>query len=142
MIKIAVVATVVGIIAMCLVATKPLANQALAAVPCRLTLKADPGSGSLAKGESIEQKLSGTLTCGGTGLGGATITFGGSLPPATGGEERTDSSGNYQGPHFLVHPGDSFFPNAHYAGDSEHSNALAGVRIHIAEKSSGPFTPG
>jgi hypothetical protein len=40
-VKIAMVAIVVGIMALCLVAAKPIGNQAFAY--CDLTLKADPG---------------------------------------------------------------------------------------------------
>jgi hypothetical protein len=132
-IKIAMVLTVLGIMTLCLVVTKPLANHAFAATGCSLTLKADPGSGSLATGESIEQKLSGTLTCGGTGLRGGTITFCG-LHPGMAAGALTDSSGNYQGPHFLVHPGNSFRINVHYGGDSEHSGAVASIPINMKEK--------
>ena len=53
----------------------------------------------------------------------------------------TDSSGNFKGPSFLVHPGDSFSPSAHYGGDSEHAGAAAGLTIKIIEKNSGQFTP-
>jgi hypothetical protein len=132
-IKIAMVLTVVGIMTLCLVVTKPPANNAFAAATCNLTLKADPGSGSLAKGESEEQKLSGTLTCGGAALRGATITFSG-LPPGMAAGAVTDSSGNFQGASFLVHAGDSFTPSAHYGGDSEHLGAAAGVLIKMSTK--------
>jgi hypothetical protein len=53
----------------------------------------------------------------------------------------TDSSGNFQGPHFLLHPGDSFSPSTHYGGDIEHAGAAAGLTIKITEKNSGRFTP-
>jgi hypothetical protein len=128
-IKITMVLTVVGIMTVCLVAP----NHAFAATGCNLTLKADPGSGSLATGKSIEQKLSGTLTCGGTGLRGGTITFSG-LPPGMTAAAVTDSSGNYQGPQFMVHPDDSFTVSAHYGGDSEHLGAAAGIAIKMSTK--------
>ena len=132
------VLTVVGIMTLCLVVTKPAANHAFAAATiqktCNLTLKADPGSGSLATGESAEQKLSGTLTCGFTALEGATITFSGLPPGMAAGAFVTDSSGNFQGPSFLVHPGDSFSPRAHYAGDSGHAGAAAGLIIKMSTK--------
>ena len=75
------VLTVVGIMTLCLVVTKVAANHAFAATTCNLTLKADPGSGSLATGESAEQKLSGTLPCGGTPLARDTISFSGLVCP-------------------------------------------------------------
>src|SRR5215469_4987059 len=138
--KIATVLTLVGIMTLCLGVMTPLANHAFAATTCNLTLKADPGSGSLAKGENMEQKLSGTLTCGGTPQARATISFNG-LPPGMAAAAVTDSSGNFKGPSFLVHPGDSFSPSAHFGGDSEHAGAAAGLTIKITEKDSGEFTP-
>jgi hypothetical protein len=62
-IKIGMILALVGIMTLCLVVTKPSANHAFAVTSCSITLKADPGSGSLAAGESIAQKISGTLTC-------------------------------------------------------------------------------
>jgi hypothetical protein len=137
-IKIAMVLALVGIMTPCLVITKPLANHAFAATACSLTLKADPGSGSLAKGESIDQKISGTLTCGGTGVGGATINLGligGVLYP------KTDSSGNYHET-ITQKAGTSLIINARYAGDSEHSGTSTTAIILLKEKNSGGFTPG
>jgi hypothetical protein len=103
----------------------------------RVTLKADPGSGSLAAGESIDQKISGTLTCGGTGLGGATIQLGligGVLYP------KTDSSGNY---HETIpqKAGTSLILSVRYPGDSEHSKTSTSEIILLKEKNSGGFTP-
>jgi hypothetical protein len=57
---------------LCLVGTKPTANHVFAKTDCSLTVSAAPGSGN-ARHESIGQKLSGTLSCGGTGLSGGTI---------------------------------------------------------------------
>ena len=139
------VLTIVGIMTLCLAVTKPIANHAFAATGCSLTLKADPGTVGLSKGESIEQKLSGTLTCGGTGLGGATITSSGKVSSCSSFEgggsctaaalrpagSVTDSSGNYQGPSFVMHPGDSADVRADYRGDSEHSAAAASTSINI-----------
>jgi hypothetical protein len=137
-IKIAMVLALVGIMTPCLVITKPLANHAFAATACSLTLKADPGSGSLATGESIDQKISGTLTCGGTGLGGATIQLG-----LIGGVlySKTDSSGNY---HETIpqKAGTSLILSARYPGDSEHSKTSISEIILLKEKNSGGFTPG
>lgn len=146
-IKIAAVLTAVGIMTLCLVVTKPSANHAFAATGCSLTLKADPGSGSLATGESIEQKLSGTLTCDGRGLSRQAIEFSGLLPGMPTGAV-TDSSGNYQGAHFLVNPGESFTINARYVACAMaplHTTvcghpAAASTTINIKEKKSGPFT--
>jgi len=139
-IKIAMVLTVVGIMTLCLVVTKPSTNHAFAAgqmqATCDLDLKADPGSKALAAGESVEQKLSGTLTCGGTALKGATISFSG-LPPGMAGVVLTDSSGNFQGPSFRVHAGDSFSPVARFAGDSEHGGAGAREEIHMSALEAG-----
>ena len=143
--KIAMVLTIVGIMTLCLAVTKPIANHAFAATGCSLTLKADPGTVGLSKGESIEQKLSGTLTCGGTGLGGATITSSGTVRSYSSFEgggsgtaaalrpagSVTDNSGNYQGPSFVMHPGESADVRADYRGDSEHSAADASTTINI-----------
>ena len=127
-IKIAMVLTVVGIMTLCLVVTKSSANDAFAATTCRPTiqLNADPG-------ESIEQKISGTLTCGGTGLGGATIQLGligGVLYP------KTDSSGNY---HEIIpqKAGTSLILSARYLGDSEHSKTSTSEIILLKEKTPG-----
>jgi hypothetical protein len=102
-VKIAIVATLVGIMALCLVATKPIGNQAFAY--CDLTLKADPGSGSLAVGESMRQDLSGKLDCSGTGLicplCGATISFTGLSDSPT---VKTDIHGNYHMPITVILP--------------------------------------
>ena len=147
-IAISVIAALVaaGILALCLVATKSLINQAFAATACSLTLKADPGSGVF--GGSIEQRLSGTLTCGGTGLGGATITSSGKVRSCSSFEgggsctaaalrpagSVTNSSGNYQGPSFVMHPGESADVRADYRGDSEHLAAEAAIPIHTSTK--------
>ena len=131
------VLTVVGIMTLCLVVTKPLVNHAFAAATiqatCELDLKVDPGSKALAAGESVEQKLSGTLTCGDTPLKGATISFSG-LPPGMAAAALTDSSGNFQGPSFPVHAGDSFTPTARFAGDSEHAGAEATEVVRMASE--------
>jgi len=129
------VLTVVGIMTLCLVVTKPSTNHAFAAGQmqtgeCELTLKADPGSKDLAPGESVEQKLSGTLTCGGTALKGATISFSG-LPPGMAAAALTDSSGNFQGPSFSAHAGHTYTPAARFAGDSEHGGAGAREVIQV-----------
>jgi len=134
-----------GILTLCPLATKPLANHAFAATACSLTLKADPGSGVFGGTANIEQKLSGTLTCGGTGLGGATITSSGTVRSYSSFEgggsgtaaalrpagSVTDNSGNYQGPSFVMHPGESADVRADYRGDSEHSAADASTSINI-----------
>jgi hypothetical protein len=147
-IKIAMILTVVGIMTLCIVATKPLANQAFALhQSCLITLKADPGSGSLATGESIDQKLSGTLTCRATtthtGLGGATIGFSTSVAGLSGlihsPSATTDSSGNYHGD-IITQAGKSYLIKANYAGDSDHLPAATIKIIHIKEKNSGRFT--
>ena len=130
-IKIATVLTVVGIMTLCLVITNPSSNHAFAqrAVQCSLTLKADPGSGSLATDESVEQKLSGKLSCGGTELLHSVITFSSSPWEGVKGSTFTDSSGNFQGPHFLVYPHDSFTVRAFYGGDSKRS--LSGAEYSL-----------
>jgi len=128
------VLTVVGIMTLSLVVTKPLVNHAFAAATiqatCELDLKVDPGSKALAAGESVEQKLSGTLTCGGTPLKGATISFSG-LPPGMAAAALTDSSGNFQGPSFSAHAGHTYTPAARFAGDSEHGGAGAREVIQV-----------
>jgi hypothetical protein len=113
----ATVLTVVGIMTLCLVVTKSSANDAFAATTCKpsIHLNADPGSVARPAGESVEQKLSGTLTCDGTGIRGATITFSG-LPEEHGGYCCTDSSGKFLGPKFLMHPGDYLTIRAYYGG--------------------------
>lgn len=129
-IKIAMILTVVGIIT--LVVTRSSANDAFASTMCRPTihLNANPGSVARAAGESVEQKLSGTLTCDGTGIRGGTITFSG-LPEPHGAYCCTDSSGKFQGPQFLAHPGDYLTIRAHYGGDSEHSSAAGELIIQV-----------
>jgi hypothetical protein len=136
-IKIATVLTVVGIMTLYLVVTKSSANDAFAATMCRSTihLNADPGSVARAVGESVEQKLSGTLTCDGTGIARATITFSG-LPEEHGAYCCTDSSGKFLGPKFLTYPGDFLTIKAHYGGDSAHSSAVGELIVQIAK-----FTP-
>lgn len=138
-VKLAVVLTVIGIMTLCVVVTKPIANQALA--NCGLTLRADPGSGSLAAGESMQQKLSGKLDCAGTSvicpLCEAIIGFTGLSDSPT--VKPDPLTGNY---HMLitVDSGKSYTINAHtyVGGDS----ASATTTIHIKEKSGGRFTPG
>jgi len=139
-INIAPVLTVVGIMTLCLVVTKPSANHAFAKTFCFLKVDVDPGDRSLATGESIEQKISGTLHCGNpqvslqtTGLGGATISFGG-IPGSAAAESVTDSSGNFQGPHFLVHAGDSLRVSVTYRGDSEHNSIAVSIPITMSSK--------
>ena len=139
-IKVSAIAAIVvaGILTLCLVTTKPLTNQAFAATTCNLTVKADPSSGSLAVGESIGSTISGTLTCGGTGLGGATIDLTGLSSSMS---AKTDSSGNYD-KGILV--GASVKPltvTAHYAGDSEHTSDTVTTQINFQEKNSGRVTP-
>jgi hypothetical protein len=119
----------------CLVVTKPLATHAFAApASCTLSLEANPGSVGLHsvvdRDYSIEEKISGALTCGGTGLRGATIVF----PPGSLGQDKqitfTDNSGNY---HSSMHAqiDKSYTIDATYAGDSEHSGAAARTEITI-----------
>ena len=137
-IAISVIAALVaaGILALCLVATKPLINQAFAATACSLTLKADPGSGVFGGTANIEQKLSGTLTCGGTGLGGAIIAvfYPGGIHSPGSATLKTDSSGIWYGPTFVMHPGDSADVKAGYRGNSEHLGAEAAITIHTSTK--------
>jgi len=130
------VLTIVGIMVLCQVLTKPVVNQALAQTACNITLSADPGSGSLAVGESMGQSLFGTLTCGGAPIAGATIDFTGlSFSPST----KTDSSGSFeQG--ILAQAGQTYTIQAHYAGDNMHQASSATTTIDIKEKNSGHFT--
>jgi hypothetical protein len=90
-IKLAMVATVVEIMTLCLVATKPLNNPVFAACATDLTVKGDPSEGSAPPVTDV----SGMLTCKGKGIHGASITLygpGTMLEHAT-----TDSSGHYDG---------------------------------------------
>jgi len=164
-IKLAVVATVVGVMTLCLGATKPLANQAFAATPCSLTASAVPGSGSIASGESMGQTISGKLSCGGTGLGGATIVITsarGVIPhipqgpswkqtymmvqdKATGEfveqSTTTDSSGNYnQG--IVASAGVAYHYYAHFPGDSQHQPASAETYFDLKVGGAHRFKPG
>jgi hypothetical protein len=156
-IKIAAVATVVGIMALCLLATKPLAGQpgepmSNTGTACSLTMpRADPGSGSLATGESMGQTISGKLTCGGTGLGGATINlhitpgtdccpykfnYGQGVTTST----KTDSSGNYD-KGIVVQAGQFVEVVAYYNGDTDHKGAVpTATHIDIKQKNTGRFT--
>jgi|SRR5215831_7545933 len=128
-----------GILTLCPLATKPLANHAFAATACSLTLKADPGSGVFGGTANIEQKLSGTLSCGGTGLGGAYVLvyFPGGIHSPGSQTLITESSGNFggpRGPSFVMHPGGSADVSAHFKGNSEHSAAEAAITIHTSTK--------
>lgn len=134
--KISMILTVVGIMALCLIAMKPLTNHAVAATACNLTIKADPGSGSLAVGESIGQHLSGNLSCDGKGLDGATIHITGLSSSQS---VKTDSTGEWKYT-FLANAGKSYTIHATFDGDSGHSKASAETTIHIKEKNSGRFT--
>lgn len=134
--KLSVILTVVGIMTLCLIATKPLTNQADAATACDLTIKADPGSGSLARGESIGQHLSGKLSCDGKGLEGATIHITGLSGSHS---VKTDNTGEWKYT-FLAEAGKSYTIHATFDGDSNHSKASAETTIHIKEKNSGRFT--
>jgi hypothetical protein len=132
-IKIAMVMTIVGIMVLCQVLTKPVVNQAFAQTACNLTLSANPGSGSLAVGESITQRLFGTLTCAGVGIAGATIVFtsGFSFSPSV----KTDSSGNYN-LYFLAQSGQTYEIQAYYAGDNNHQTASATTTIDLYSRRS------
>jgi hypothetical protein len=102
-----------------------------------IAVGADPAKGSLSIGESIESTISGQLSCGGTGLGGATINLSGL---SRGYSVTTDPSGNYD-KGILVAAGQTLTITAHYAGDSNHGPASATTTISIREKDSGRFIP-
>ena len=118
---------VAGILILCPLATKPLTNQAFAATPCSLTVSANPSSGSIGWGEKIDSTISGTLTCGGTGLGGAKIDFTTMYSYSI-----TDSSGNYDKVLVCTYNScEPFIVKVHYAGDSEHSAADASTTVNM-----------
>lgn len=124
-IRIPMVLTIAGYMTLCLMITKPSVNHALAATGCSLTLSAEPGSSTLGKG-LIEKVLSGILSCGGTGLGRATIQLSGGSEPYT---VKTDDYGNYH--YALVGHSSSYTINARYAGDSDHSAADATLTLDL-----------
>ena len=142
-IKIAMVLALLGIMTLCLVVTKPLANQAFAQTPCNLTLKATPGSVANTPPEGTVQDLTGKLICGGAGYRGADIHL--SVVPSASGswakDVNTDSSGNFG----LIHSGsgcpgapciglvvnthESYLITAKFAGDGDHKAATARIKI-------------
>jgi hypothetical protein len=142
-IKIAMVLALVGIMTVCLVVTKPLANQAFAQIPCDLTLKANPGSVAPAPAKGQPEDLTGKLICGGAGYSGADIRL--SVVPSASGswavDVNTDSSGNFEftqhsgpGPGLVVQTPESYIITAKYAGDpdhmdGEHKAATASITI-------------
>ena len=145
-IKIAMVLALVGIMTLCLVVTKPLANQAFAKIPCEsLTLKANPGSVPRTPAAGTAQDLTGQLICGGKGNPDAVIR----LVVVPSGESqwavdvKTDSSGNFGLiPHGSGCPGapcvglvvsspTSYIITAKYAGDGIHEAANP-ARIKIS----------
>src|SRR5215467_10550564 len=140
-IKIAMVLILVGIMTLCLVVTKPLANQAFAQTPvCYpfLTLKATPGSVAHTPPEGTPQDLTGKLICGQQGISGADIHL--SVVPSASGswakDVNTDSSGNFGLPcasvkcvGLVVYTPESYIITAKYAGDPEHRAATARITI-------------
>jgi len=135
-------ATIAGIMTLCVVATKPIANQAFAQTPCSLTLSAYPNKGTLATGEGIRSDLTGKLSCGGTGISGATLDF--SCNGCSGEWHRnlkTDDSGNFF-TNIWPMAGESLKITANYGGDSDHGPATATTSIAMKEKSGGRFEPG
>ena len=133
-IKIAMVLILVGIMTLCLVVTKPLANQAFAQNPvCYpfLTLKATPGSVAHTPPEGTPQDLTGKLICGGEGYSGADIHLV-VVPSASGSwavDVNTDSSGKFEYTGLVVYTPQSYIITAKFAGDGDHKAATASIKI-------------
>src|SRR5215467_1815653 len=87
------VATIVGIMTLSLLVTKPLANQAFAKCSTGLTLSLNPDRNKGGVGESAPTTVSGKLTCNGTGISGADIKIHSPSEPIR--TVKTDSSGAY-----------------------------------------------
>jgi len=130
-IKIAMVLALVGIMTVCLVVTKPLANQAFAYIFCYLTLKANPGSVAPAPAKGQPQDLTGKLICGGAGYSGADIHL--SVVPSASGswavDVNTDSSGKFEYTGLVVYTPQSYIITAKFAGDGDHKAATASIKI-------------
>jgi len=154
------VLVVAGILTLCLVVTKPLANQAFAKIPCEsLTVEAHPGSATLPKGQSQMVGLTGELICGGQGNGGALIHLlvipKYSPAPQWAVQVKTDSSGKYEynstpncihstpnclnilaGPPTHNTDGNTVVIAASYLGDDKYEKSKnAGTTIIIKEES-------
>jgi hypothetical protein len=129
----AMVLTVVGIMAVCLMVTKPSADHAFATKGCVVGLMVEPGDVTISAGETSIQKISGSLNCLGGNPGGAIIEF----PPGSVGPNKettlTDSSGHY---HYdmVAHAAKRYIIHVLYAGDSEHSGASAMTTLTIHER--------
>ena len=115
----------------CLVVTKPLANQAFAYIFCYLTLKANPGSVAHTPAAGTRQFLTGQLICGGAGYGGADIHL--SVVPSASGswavDVNTDNSGNFDYTGLVVYTPQSYHITAKFAGDGDRSPATANIGI-------------
>jgi hypothetical protein len=131
--RITMVAALAGILAMPILAAISHTNHVLAKCDSSLSLGAYPNKGTVgATTGKLPVSLSGKLTCGGSEVGGATITITG-----TGGGSR-DVTTNEFGSYGLQHgfePG-TYTVEAHYNGDSDHTSASA-TRTITASASSG-----
>jgi hypothetical protein len=137
---IASVATIVGILTLSLLATKPLTNQAFGQFKCptELTVNLNPDSNKGGAGESAVTTVSGKLTCEfkgeGTnpprGISGANIVIHG--PPMNKDlTVKTDSSGAYSGSYMLRFSQCKMPFEANFAGDSEHESASSSATYHV-----------
>jgi hypothetical protein len=149
-IAISVIAPVVlaGILTLSGLAAIPSIHRSQASGGCDLTISADPSKGSLAAGESIGVKLSGELSCGGSGMVNYPILLRTFSPTPPGpllheiGYVNTGVNGNYH-TDYLVKAGTHETIKASFdqrRSDPSHY-ASASTTIDIKEKSGGRFTP-
>jgi hypothetical protein len=149
-IAISVIAPVVlaGILILSGLAAIPSIHRSQASGGCDLTISADPSKGSLAAGESIGVKLSGELSCGGSGMVNYPIYIAAYSPTPPGplqhvvGYVNTVVNGNYH-TNILVKAGTHETIKATFDMRRTDPNyyTSASTTIDIKEKSGGRFTP-
>jgi len=137
---------VAGILTLCLVATKPLVNQAFAKTSCEVRISAwGPRGGGIepvAKGATTPVLIVTALSCPAGnpagGKSGATIIVsgeGGDLKNSISKTVTTDYKGLNEDATFDLGPSSSPYGfKANYAGDSEHDAATATTGFFIDEK--------
>jgi hypothetical protein len=99
------------------------ANQASAATPCTLTLPVPENVPKGSVGEQLGTTLDGNLSCGGKGVGGATIKLSGNFPSSP--EDTTTGDNGDYGQHIVISGGQSYTVTANFDGDSAHQAASA-----------------
>jgi hypothetical protein len=128
--------TVAGILILSVLTAISLTHQAFAQEkPTKLTINVSPDI----VGES-SYHVTGRLTSGGEGLGGATITFTSNMGNNPGAKilspTQTNSDGFYGVAGSIPYPRDNVI--AHYAGDSEHMRAQSTAFLKYATLSNLP----